>query len=75
MENMGQPNFGDECKVELSKREEAMKNDYRCGQLRDVLTQALLLLTRAVLPPSLSPSIQLLNACRVVQQVVAAGSL
>lgn len=31
MENMGQPNFGEECKVELSKREEAMKNDYRWG--------------------------------------------
>jgi hypothetical protein len=30
MENMGQPNFGEECKVELQKREEAMKNDYRC---------------------------------------------
>lgn len=29
MENMAQPNFGDECRVELQKREEVVKNDYR----------------------------------------------
>lgn len=29
MENMAQPNFGDECKQELEKREDSMKNDYR----------------------------------------------
>lgn len=29
MENMAQPNFGEECKEELQKREDAMKSDYR----------------------------------------------
>jgi len=29
MENMAQPNFGEECKEELQKREEVMKSDYR----------------------------------------------
>lgn len=29
MENMAQPNFGDECKQELEKREDLMKSDYR----------------------------------------------
>lgn len=31
MENMAQPNFGDECRAELQKRQEVVKNDYRCG--------------------------------------------
>lgn len=29
MENMAQPNFSEECKEELEKREDVMKNDYR----------------------------------------------
>ena len=29
MENMAQPNFGEECKEELQKREDVMKTDYR----------------------------------------------
>ncbi len=29
MENMAQPNFGEECLEELQKREDAMKSDYR----------------------------------------------
>ncbi|KAG2435442.1 hypothetical protein HYH02_011942 [Chlamydomonas schloesseri] len=29
MENMAQPNFGEECKEELQKREDMMKSDYR----------------------------------------------
>ena len=29
MENVGQANFGEECKAELVKREEVVKNDYR----------------------------------------------
>eukprot|EP00955_Chlamydomonas_euryale_P014467 155486-Chlamydomonas_euryale.AAC.3 len=29
MENMAQPNFGEECSEELQKREEVMKSDYR----------------------------------------------
>ncbi len=29
MEAMAQPNFGEECKAELQKREDAVKNDYR----------------------------------------------
>ena len=29
MENMAQPNFGEECKEELQKREDVMKSDYR----------------------------------------------
>ena len=29
MENMAQPNFGEECAEELKKREDVMKNDYR----------------------------------------------
>ena len=29
LENMAQPNFGEECKEELEKREEGMKSDYR----------------------------------------------
>ena len=29
MENMAQPNFGEDCKEELQKREEQMKSDYR----------------------------------------------
>lgn len=32
MENMAQPNFGEECRVELQKREQVVKNDYRCEQ-------------------------------------------
>ncbi len=31
MENMAQPNFSEECKEELEKREDVMKNDYRWG--------------------------------------------
>ena len=31
MENMAQPNFGEECKEELQKREDVMKTDYRWG--------------------------------------------
>jgi hypothetical protein len=30
MENMAQPNFGEECRAELAKREKVVKNDYRC---------------------------------------------
>ena len=30
MENMAQPNFGEECKSELQQREDVMKSDYRC---------------------------------------------
>lgn len=29
MENMAQPNFGEECRAELQKREQVVKNDYR----------------------------------------------
>lgn len=29
VENMAQPNFGEECKIELRKREDAVKSDYR----------------------------------------------
>lgn len=29
MENVDEPNFGEECKAELEKREDAVKNDYR----------------------------------------------
>jgi Golgi apparatus protein 1 len=29
MENMAQPNFGEDCKSELQEREDAMKSDYR----------------------------------------------
>lgn len=31
MENMAQPNFGEECRAELAKRQQVVKNDYRCG--------------------------------------------
>jgi hypothetical protein len=30
MESMAQPNFGEECRAELAKREKVVKNDYRC---------------------------------------------
>jgi Golgi apparatus protein 1 len=29
MENMAQPNFGEECRAELAKRQQVVKNDYR----------------------------------------------
>jgi Golgi apparatus protein 1 len=29
MENMAQPNFGEDCKNELQEREDVMKSDYR----------------------------------------------
>lgn len=29
MEAMAQPNFGEECRAELRKRESVVKNDYR----------------------------------------------
>jgi hypothetical protein len=31
MEAMAQPNFGSECRAELQERQQAVKNDYRCG--------------------------------------------
>jgi hypothetical protein len=31
MENMAQPNFGEECRAELAKRQHVVKNDYRWG--------------------------------------------
>jgi hypothetical protein len=30
IENMAQPNFGEECKSELQERERAMQSDWRC---------------------------------------------
>ena len=52
MENMAQPNFGEECKEELQKREDVMKTDYRSDRIRPIciLTLPLYLYPSSLLP-------------------------
>jgi hypothetical protein len=51
VENMAKPNFGEECRAELKKREEAVKSDYRWAVASTSLQVGCLFSSHAMLLP------------------------